>query len=179
MRRSLNNNMKILHLSVILALTMSTPVLADDTRHLDDTVAAGIVFKIGYLFQSQGTWAGENIFNPERFEKAMKSISRDLSYFSNTQRGDSLKKEGDQLISFVIKGVVLTSRPSDSTKTNNEMEKFLRELGLDSKNVDPAELAQIITNRIANYAKLTNTPRWVYDPTKREQVGAPNPLPAD
>ena len=171
--------MKILHLSVILALTISTPVLADDTKHLDDTVAAGMVFKIGYLFQCEGTWAGENIFNHERFEKAMKSISRDLSHFSNTDRGASLKKEGDQLISFLIKGVVLTSTPSDSVKTNNEMEKFLLELGLEPKNVDPAELAKIITNRIANYAKLTNTPTWVYDPTKREQDGAPNPLPAE
>ena len=148
---------------LVLALTFTISVRADDTRHLDNTVAAGIVFKLGYLLQSEGTWSDRDSYNPQVFNKAMESIAKDLSNLSTTDRGITLKKEGHQLISFLTKGILLSSEP-----VGDELKNFLKDLGLDPASTDPEKLAQIFSQRIAEYAKLTNTPDWVYSPKKRE-----------
>jgi len=165
----------ISHLLIILAIALATPIRADDTAHIDDTVAAGIVFKIGYLFGGHGTWNSPEPRNPESFQKAMNSISKDLSHFSKTKRGVTLQKKGQNLINFLSRGVRLTSRPDNHSKPDTEADKFFEDLGLDPQNRDPAQLAQIFTDRIAAYAQISNTPEWVYNPNKRNGNTTPQP----
>ena len=141
----------------------------DDTKHLDDTVAAGIIFKLAYLFQSEGTWSDMSTANPKSFQKAMLSISKDSANFSKTERGGHLKNKGDELIAFLVKSVRLTSSAPDPKSSDKEGDKFLRGLGLDPDNADPSDLAEIFTKRIATFALLSNTPEWVYDPTKKRE----------
>ena len=162
-------------IGLLVAVIFTTPLHADDSKHLDDTVAAGIVFKLAYLFGCEGTWSTLETANPESFQSAMTLISKDLSHFSDTERGILLRKEGEQLISFLSKAVRLTSEAPDEEKPDIEAEKFLRDIGLDPKKAEPAKLVQILTHRIAAYAKQSNTPTWVYDRTKREQGGAGQP----
>lgn len=156
-------------LCLLLALTFANPVHADVTEHLDDTVASGITFKLICLFGREGTWSTMETANPQSFQSAMSLISKDVSHFSDSKRGITMKKESEQLISFLSKGVLLTSKSPVEAKPDLEAEKFLRDLGLDPKKAGPADLAQIFTDRITAYAKLSKTPTWVYDPTKREQ----------
>ncbi len=150
---------------------LTTPSLwAEDADKIDNTIAAGIVFKIVYVLGADGTWSDVESNTPEKFSLAMEAISKDLSSFSDSEHGSNLEKHGKALISFVARGITSTARVGDP-----EGEKFMKEVGLDPKNADPAKLAEIFTNRIAAYAKLSSTPPWVYDPTKREQVAPPNP----
>jgi len=160
--------------SLLCVVLFSIPLHAGDSKPLDDTVAAGIVFKIGYLLGMEGPWSGVETNTPEHFKEAMSLISKDLTNFSDTERGILLKKEGAQLISFLTKGVTLGVTAQGDAKPNDESEAFYRKLDLDPKNPNPTKLARILTARLAAYANLSNTPAWVYDPTKREQVGADN-----
>jgi hypothetical protein len=165
----------ITKLCLLLALIFANLGHADDTEHLDNTVASGITFKLICLFGREGTWSTMETANPQSFQSAMSSISRDVSHFSDSKRGITMKKESEELISFLSKGVLLTSEPPNEAKPDLEAEKFLRDLGLDPKKADPADLAQIFTDRITAYAKRSKTPTWVYDPSKREQVGTGQP----
>ncbi|QQL44078.1 hypothetical protein [Sulfuriroseicoccus oceanibius] len=160
--------------SLLCVVLFATPLHAADSKPLDDTVAAGIVFKIGYLLGMEGSWSRVDTHTPESFKDAMSLISKDLSQFSDTERGILLKKEGEQLISFLTKCVTLGVTAQGDAKPNGESEAFYRKLDLDPNNPDPTKLAQILTTRLAAYANLSATPAWVYDPTKREQVGAAN-----
>ena len=141
----------------------------DDTKRLDDTVAAGILFKLAYLLQAEGTWSDTSTSNPQSFQKAMHSISKDSANFSKTERGVELKNKGDDLIAFLVKGALLTSSAPDPQLPDQESDKFLRDLGLDPDSADASDLAEIFTKRIADFALLSNTPEWVYDPTKKRE----------
>lgn len=157
-------------LGLLFALAFTGQVRADDTPDLDNTVASGIVFKLVCLFGCEGTWSDIEQANPQRFQNAMNLISKDIALFSDTERGASLKKESEQLIAFLSKGVRLTSEPATDGKADPEAETFFKDLGLDPKKSDPADLAKIFDDRIKAYAKLSKTPTWVYD---REHVIEP------
>lgn len=155
---------------IILALyflawtTVSTH--ADESVHLDNTVAAGIIFKITYFLGLEGTWSDSENKNPQSFERAMRSIARDLSNFSKSVHGSKLKKQGDELIGFISRGVQSSVNTDDSESVD-----FFREHGLDPDKTGAAELAILFEKRIAAYAVVSNTPAWVYDNSKREKVG--------
>lgn len=155
-------------ISLFIATILVAPVHADDTPHLDDMVASGIVFKLVCLFGSEGTWSTMETENSASFQAAIGAISKDLRHFSNTERGVTLQKNGEELISFLSKGVLLTSEPPAQGAPDAEAEQFFRNLDLDPKSADPADLARIFTERIEIYAQQSNTPPWVYDRTKRE-----------
>lgn len=158
----LNNITKLL---LTLSLAFAIPAKADDTKHLDNTVAAGALFKLSYVIKHQGSWSEPRSYNPKVFKKAMEAITKDLSNLSATERGEKLKTEGEQLVSFFTKAIVLVSEPMDQ-----ELDKFLRDLGIDPDKDDPSKLTEIFTKRMDVYAKLSSTPAWVYDPTKREKA---------
>ncbi len=159
-------------ITLLLAVAFAIPLHANESKHLDDTVAAGIVFKLAYVFGEEGTWNTLETNNTETFKRAMMLISKDVSHFSDTERGIMLEKEAEKLIEFLTKAVLLTSEAP-----NEEAKAFLRKLGLDPVKADSAKLAPIMTARLTAYAKISNTPAWVYDRTSREQVGTPNPQP--
>jgi hypothetical protein len=138
-------------------------------------VASGIAFKLVCLFGAEGTWSTMDTANHQSFKVAISAISKDLNLFSETKRGLTLKKDGENLISFLSKAVLLTSAPPKAGASDAEAENFLRGLGLDPGSADPAELAAILSERIAEYARQSNTPSWVYDQSKREQPGAGKP----
>ena len=162
-------------ISLCIAGAFILPLRADDATHLDDMVASGIVFKLVCLFGAEGTWSTMETANPRSFKVAISAISKDLDLFSETKQGRALKMDGQTLISFLSRAVLLTSEPPKAGAPDAEAEKFLRDLGLDTKSADPAELAAIISERIAEYARQSNTPSWVYDRSKREQGGAGQP----
>lgn len=149
----------------MIGLFSGQALWAEENQDIDNTVAAGIVFKITYVFGAHGTWSDLEHNSPEAFKRTMATISKDLSSFSDSEHGRKLKSRGESLISFLVRGVTSTANAGDP-----DGEKFLKELGLDPKSADPVKLAQIFFERIAAYAEISKTPSWVYDPTKREQA---------
>jgi len=164
--------MKLVKLTICLGALWLIPHLAnaDGTKDVDNTVAAGIVFKIAYVMGSHGTWSDLENSGIQSFDKAMTAVSKDLSSFSQSDHGRDLKRQGEALIAFLIRGVTSTA-----TVNNPEGAKFLEEIGIDPENVDPTKLAAIFSKRIESYAEASNTPKWVYIRPEREQGAAPNP----
>jgi hypothetical protein len=152
---------KITKFFLIITFIFAIPAHADDTKHFDDTVAAGIIFKLSYLLGGEGTWSDMNDQTPKRFQGAMTLISKDSLLFSNTERGQKLKKQGNDLITFISKSYLFTMTPTDKLDPKLDADKFFKDLGFEPGLVDPIRFAQLITDRIDAYAKLSNTPSWV------------------
>lgn len=161
------NNMKNKsYLLLTVFLLVSSIARADTTTKIDDTVAAGIVFKISYLLGCHGPWKVVDKKSPEEFAPTIKMIRNDLSSFSDTKYGRDLKDRADNLITILNK--------VRSAKDNGpDGEAFLRSLGLDPNNVDQIKMAQIISDKITEYAKTANVPSWVYDQSKEREQAAP------
>jgi hypothetical protein len=161
------NKMKHFILTAIIGFLASQSLWAEDTKDIDNTVAAGIIFKVAYLMGAQGTWSDLEHNSLKSFTQTMNTIAEDLSSFSDSKHGRDLKRRGETLISFLMRGITSTATAGDPDGV-----RFLKQLGLDPTGADPSELAPIFSERIAAYAKISGTPEWVYDPTKREQGGA-------
>ncbi len=156
--------MKIKSYLLLTVLLLGSAIARADTKSkIDDTVAAGIVFKISYLLGCHGPWEEVDENSPESFVAAIMVIRNDLASFSDTKYGRDLKDRAESLITLLNK---VTSAKNDGP----DGETFLRNLGLDPNNVDQVKMAQIVTDKITEYAKSANAPSWVYDNSKeREQ----------
>ena len=139
--------MKTITIAFFLGVFAFSSVKAEDKKsdRIDDTIAAGIAFKIHYVLAAEGPWSKLENNNPEEAIKVLETIQRDLDGFSDTAHGKMLKTKGGELIGFML-----------SLARNRSVD-------------DPVKVATRISELISEYAKASGTPDWVYDKRKREQ----------
>jgi hypothetical protein len=155
------------HLILAVILLVSSVARADTTSKIDDTVAAGIVFKISYLLGCHGPWKDVAENSPESFRDTIKVIRNDLTSFSDTESGRDLKVRAENLISFMQR---VTTAKDDGA----DGEAFIRSLELDPKNIEQIKLAQIVTDKISEFAKTANVPSWVIEQNEEREQAAPS-----
>ena len=162
--------MKIFTLTLLFGLFALLSVKAEDTKtdRIDNTIAAGIVFKVSYVFACEGPWSKLGDNNPEEADNVLASIQRDLVGFSDSEHGKMLKTKGADLLR-LLRGLSPSHGGNDT-----EREKLLSEFGLAKSDHDPVRVATRIGELIAEYAKASDTPEWVYGNHKREQAAPSN-----
>ena len=143
----------------ILTLVLAANLKADETQRLDETIAAGVVFKISYVMGSQGSWADLRGGKSADFEAAMRSIARDLGNLSDTKRGNELRDAGEELIILLIRAVVSTADAD-----NEDGPVVMKELGLVPGKSGPEDLARAMYRKLAVYGALAGVPSWVSAP---------------
>jgi hypothetical protein len=162
--------MKILTLTLLLGLFVLSSVKAEDTKNdrIDNTIAAGIVFKVSYVIACEGPWSKLEKNNPEESDNVLASIQRDLAAFSDSKHGKMLKTKGADLLR-LLRGLAPSHGGNDT-----EREKLLSEFGLAKSDHDPVRVATRIGELISEYARASGTPDWVYDNRKRGQTAPSN-----
>ena len=156
--------MKTITIAFFLGVFALSSVKAEDRKsdRIDNTIAAGLVFKISYVFGAKGTWSKLEDNNPEEADNVLASIQRDLAGFSDSEHGKMLKTKGADLLR-LLRGLSPSHGDNDT-----EREKLLSEFGLAKSDHDPVRVATRIGELIAEYAKASDTPEWVYGNHKRE-----------
>ena len=150
-------------LCAILTLALAANLKADETHRLDETIAAGVVFKISYVMGSQGSWADLRGGKPADFEVAMRSIARDLENLSDSRRGNELRDAGEELISLLIRAVVSTADAE-----NEDGPLVMKELGLVPGKSGPEDLARAMFRKLGVYGAMAGVPAWVSAPRAGE-----------
>gem|GEM_PF-4303736 len=105
-----------------------------DSLH-DDAVAISILSKIAHLIQ------------PQKMEdldpRTIALLHSDFKHFTDTQRGQILKKQGEELAKMLVTGNLTPTDSINRFTPADEIIKFLR-------------------NKVKAYAKLSNAPTWIY-----------------
>ena len=157
--------MKTLTIAFSLGLFALSSVKAENGKsdRVENTIAAGIVFKISYVFACEGPWSKLEDSDPGQADQVFANIQRDLDGLSDSTHGKMLKAKGADLLR-LLRGLARNRGANDA-----EREKLLTEFGLPVGGQETIRIAERIGELIAEYAKASDTPEWVYDQRKRKQ----------
>ncbi len=153
-------------ISIITALALIPASLAADQldKKLDNAVAAGIVFKLGYLLGNQGSSSHDpDSKHAEAYRKSLDHLQLDFANFSTSDYGKQLKQEAADLIKFCDHAVTSTRDGEQS----EQAKLFYKKYAIPASQQNVPSLAAMMTEKLTNYANKTQTPEWVWNPELR------------